>query len=286
MSGERPDLIVAVSDLHAGSTCGLMPAGGVRLEGQALYSPGPESKQLWRYWLDLWKEVGDRKRELGADLAVILNGDLTDGVVFKNQELVNQDTGTQVDIALEVLNPMLELSPETIYVTRGTPSHVGMFAGLERAVARQIGAEQCPNTGHHTAYRWMLNAHGKRIFATHHPPSAGRLVRTRKSQAALNANEVASRFWERGLEPPDLAIFSHKHEPEDTGPVMPHRKGTRVILLGAWQGKTAYAEKVASVSMNQEHHAVALTVHPERQRAVGVEHFVYPIRAKMKEAMV
>lgn len=285
----QPIVIAAASDIHAGSSRGLCPAGGIELDGQALYQPGPKERARWHFWEEFWATVRARQDEVGGRLGVLLNGDLTDGAVFRDQELITRSPGEQVDIAVQCLAPMLDLKPSKVWISRGTPVHVGMHAGLEQAVARRIGAEKDPDTGSWAAYRWLIEAHGRRIFATHHPPSAGRLVRTRKSQAALTANEVASRFTERRgpdgqpLTPPDLAIFSHKHEPEDSGPVMPHRIGTRVLLLGAWQRKTSYAEKVASVALGGEANGFILTVWPDPARPIGVEAFARPLQTVIPE---
>jgi hypothetical protein len=269
-----------------------MPAEGIMLEGEALYQPGPQGRVVWDYWLDLWETVGSRVEQAGARLSVLLNGDLVDGRTFKNQELVSVSIGDQVRIAYEVMRPMMALKPESVYVTRGTPSHVGVFAEAEQGLANMIGAKRDARTGTRTAYNWLLRSHGRLIWATHHPPSAGRLVRTRKSQASLAANEVASRFWERRgadgnpLRPPDIAIFSHKHEPEDSGPVMPNRTGTRAIYLGPWQGKTQYAEKVASVALGLECHACLIEIPPEPWRQVQVDHIVYPRKLIMEEVEI
>ncbi len=280
------EVLVAVSDLHCGSVHGLCHEDGVTMEGETYWRPGPAGIERWGYWHNFWVEVGRRVREVNGRLSVLVNGDLTEGNGFRDTEVVSKDVGLQVEICTRALEPMLDLSPHKIYVTRGTGVHVGFQAALERAVARNIGAEPDPVTRSPAAYFWLLNINGKRVYATHHPPSKGRLVRTRQSQAALAANEVASRFLElkgedgRPVSPPDIAIFSHGHEPSDTGPVLPHRMGTRAVYLGAWQSKTQYAHKVAPVAQDCYHGAI-LFFHPGRQ--VIIEHLVYPPVKRVEE---
>jgi len=281
----QPDLLAAVSDIHGGSLHGLCPPEGIELQGGARFIPTTATKERWSYWLDYWREVAARKKELGAKLSVLLNGDLVDGTKYQDESI---DTGgsIQIKVATACLGPMLACEPEHVFVTRGTPSHVGRQAEYEEVVARRAGAMLDPKTKTHAAYFWLLQSHGRTIFATHHPPQGWRLVRTRGSQAALAANEVASRFWERKgedgrpLTPPHLAIFAHKHEPADSGPVLPHRHGTRALYLGAWQGKTQYAEKVAPVAWN-ESHGILITIWPEAWRQEMVEHFVYPLKLQL-----
>ena len=263
-----------------------MPAEGVKLEGEAVWKPGPKGVALWRYWLDMCATVKTRLEETGANLVLLINGDLTDGRVFRDQDLVDIDLSSQVKVALTCLAPLVALKPRKVFVTRGTPVHVGPKGSLENAIARSIGAEVHPETKTRSGYKWNLECYGRKILAAHHPPSAGRLPRTRKSQQVLNANTVANLYWERGLECPDFVFWSHIHEPCDTGPAMPHRTEPRVIVLGPWQRRTQYAHRVAGNAMGQEHHACLLTIWPDRNRTPYVEHLMYPKRYKLTEVKV
>ena len=54
---KRPVVLAITSDHHTGSTLGLCPPEGVRLDDDGSYKPSRAQLWLWANWLDYWKAV-------------------------------------------------------------------------------------------------------------------------------------------------------------------------------------------------------------------------------------
>ena len=95
--------IAVFSDLHAGSTVALMPPGFRTIEGTTM-DHTPIQAWLWSCWLDgqAWLDS-----VMGADpYALVLNGDLTEGVHHGTKQIISPDVLDHVACALEITRPM------------------------------------------------------------------------------------------------------------------------------------------------------------------------------------
>ena len=116
------DFVVVISDLHCGSSVGLMPPVFARVdEGPALRQNKPQ-RWLWRWWEDFWGKwlpsvVGKGK------WALVINGDLVEGCHHRNVQ-IHPDVIVHKRIAEDVLIPVSSGS-EATYVIKGTECHTG-----------------------------------------------------------------------------------------------------------------------------------------------------------------
>lgn len=238
------DVWAIVSDLHCGSTLGLVPERGVRLDDGGWYQPTFYQTALWDCWKSYWAEVKATLKR-GDRLILEINGDALDGDHHKTGQIISKNlAATQHEIAETVLAPALELEPKAIHVVRGTEVHVGSSAEYEERLARSIGAEQHPRTGAYS--RWHLQAISQDVFMDFaHHGAVGKLPHTRSNPAKTLAMKIAHAAFKKKVRAPDVVYRSHCHQGADTGEEMP----VRVIQTRGWQLSTAFVERIAAGSL-------------------------------------
>lgn len=255
-----PVTILLASDTHCGSTVGLCPPEGPRLDDGQVVEPSKAQRWLWQCWTDLHTRAYATRRRHGGPLWVILNGDLVDGPGHHGTtQSMSNHPDAQAYIASETFKVTQDLKPERLFVVRGTEVHTGTAGNVEEGIAKSLGAERDPET--HLWSRWhlRLRVHGRLIDAQHHGKGLGRLPHTKQN----GANALAWRVWqvyaERGLEPPALVVRSHLHQYADS--FSAHRR-TRGLFLPSFQLKTAYVHKVAADEI-ADVGGVIVVVHPD-----------------------
>src|SRR5262249_8643486 len=135
---------IVVSDTHCGSFYGLLPPDFLTFEGvPKLQNVGQQ--YLWKCWLDF----SIRAEEFKPDF-VIANGDLVDGLQFKNHgaELSLSNWKDQRDAAIKCLKVLRSVTRKAKwYFVQGTPYHVGNFGEAEEDIAEAMGATPYPSVG-------------------------------------------------------------------------------------------------------------------------------------------
>lgn len=241
------DVWACVSDLHCGSTLGLCPSTGARLDDGGHYSPSQPQLKLWACWLDYWQTVGAALLP-GDRLYVALNGDLVDGDHHKTAQIITKNLpATQHNICIETLAPMLALEPAGIAVIRGTEAHVGGSGSYEERIAHglsDLGHKTiCPSTGY-SHWHFQALSGGVMLDFAHHG-SVGRLPHTRLNALGTLSMRITNAAANSGQRIPDVAIRSHMHQWGDTG----DNFRTRVLQMGAWQLSTAYVHRIHAGAM-------------------------------------
>lgn len=252
-------LLVAVSDLHCNSTIGLCPSEGVEFDEGGRYIPSHAQEWQWDRWLSFWDTVDQERRRTKSRLFLLFNGDLVDGIAHHgNTSFITANAGIQQYVAEQTLLVPKKLKPERVWVVRGTEVHVGSGGYNEEALAKWLRAEREPEA--HTWSRWIarLNLYGVRIDARHHG-RVGTRPWTRANAPNALAQEIVLSHVERGLDPPHLALRSHKHTYADTF----NNYVTRVISLPAWQLATPYAHKVVTEQVMADIGGVLVYIHPD-----------------------
>lgn len=258
MSAKKPVVVANVSDLHMGSTLGLCPSEGVRLDDDGAYKPS--KAQLWTAdcWENrFWVEVAERRQQDKAELWVVYNGDLAEGDHHGTSQIISRNPEPAAYIAGRILGVPKALKPERTFVVRGTEAHVGPAGATEEAWARMIGAERNPETRTWSWWRLRFEIHGVRFDYQHHGRTGTRPW-TKTSVVGALAAEIFYEHARAGIPHPHLAIRSHRHTYADSYDAHP----TRVIQTPAWQLKTAHAHKVAPESI-ADIGGVIVTVYPD-----------------------
>jgi hypothetical protein len=260
VASKRPVIIAVTSDHHTGSTLGLCPPEGVRLDDDGTYHPSKAQKWTWDCWEDYWRTV-KAKRE-GADLWCVYNGDLADGDHHNTPQIISRNPEPAAYISERVFGVPADLKPERQFVIRGTEVHVGPSGATEEAWARRMRAERNPETKTWSWWHLRFEVHGVRFDFQHHGRTGTRPW-TRTSVVGALAAEIFYEHAASGNPHPHLAIRSHRHVQADSYDAHP----TRVIQTPAWQLKTAFAHKIAPESI-ADIGGIIVTVTPDGQYEV------------------
>lgn len=240
---EKAITLFLASDTHCGSTVGLCPPEGVRLDDGQEVTPSKPQNWLWWCWEQAHKRAREAAKEAGGPLWVVLNGDLVDGDHHGTSQIMSRHPDAQHYIAERTFGLTQDLKPERLFVVRGTEVHTGTSGSAEEGIAKRLGAERDPET--HLWSRWHLRlmVHGQLLDVQHHGKGLGRLPHTKQN----GANSLAWRVWqtwaERGLAPPRLVVRSHLHQWADSYGA---NRQTRALFLPSFQLKTAYVHRVAA----------------------------------------
>ncbi len=244
-------LVAIVGDIHSNSTVALCPPR-VQLDDGGEYVASQPQRWIWRQWLVYWKEIEERRAALNARLFVVLNGELADDNHHATTQLITRNPADQLKTALRVLEPMTALlqDGDRVFVTRGTEAHSGLSSSMDETLARELGAENCSETGKNGAKDANLpfslqvlriEAEGVRFDVAHHPPGGGgRRPWTRGSFAQTLAAMAFFEAAERGEKPPHLLVRGHVHRPGDSYDAYP----VRALVLPSWQLSTAYGYRI------------------------------------------
>ncbi|HYF35617.1 MAG TPA: hypothetical protein VD994_10035 [Prosthecobacter sp.] len=200
----KPRAALVLSDIHCGSTYGLLPPGFTTLEGNEVKQNGLQ-KWLWDCWLDatnLWLS-----QILGSDLFIlIVNGDAMEGRHHKTKEVISPDDGDDLEASIQVLEPLAKRAAAT-FVVEGTECHTH---NLENVLGRRIGARKCEDTGHHSFRRLDLTIAGTRIIAQHHIATSARTWTEATALGAFLANEQLEAV-NNGEAIPRVLLSAHRH---------------------------------------------------------------------------
>lgn len=232
-------VLAVVSDLHVGSTLGLLAPGSMGEDGMPLeLSPG--QRWMWGCWKAFWSEIWTLKTKYGRRLVVVVNGDLCDGDGNAVVQRWTRDLRVQVDAATLLLGPIAQMA-DVVFTTRGTPFHNRHGGQADAAVAERIGSREVD--GQPAAYRLLVELEGVLLDVAHHVS-----LSTRPWTTGGNVNRLAAMIRDQaadGVVVPDLVVRSHAHACADSGTA----RKPRVIVTPAWQLITEFVGRINSVAM-------------------------------------
>lgn len=197
--------LVVVSDLHVGSTVGLLYPGFITAEGNKV-EQNKIQKWLWAAWKDLWEDwlparIGKSK------FAVVINGDLVEGLHHHTTQVISPDFGDHIRAAQQCLVPISKLKPASIFVTEGTESHT---RNSETTLGEIIGAEKDPNTERYAFPRLDLEICGTRCCFFHHTATTKRAYLESGDFSRTLGNERIESA-RAGLPIPKVVGMAHRH---------------------------------------------------------------------------
>lgn len=230
--------LVVVSDLHVGSTLGVLHPGFKTLEGNSV-GQNPIQKWLWKAWKHLWEvEVPSF---VGKDkFAVVINGDLVEGIHHGTKQVISPDFGDHVRAVQQVLVPVTKLAPAHIFITEGTESHT---RNSETTIGEIIGAEQDPATERYAFPRLDLNIAGAHCVFFHHIGTTTRPYLEGSSLSTMLGVE-RQEAARSGTKIPLVIGCAHRHRhgyfSDGQGMIM---------VTGAFQALTRFGHKVVPAAV-------------------------------------
>ena len=244
-------LLVAVSDVHAGSTVGPCGPKGIELDDGQTMMPSRLQLDLYNFWMEFWAFVEEFIQDEDLEIEkshLLLNGDLVDGWHHQTHQTVSVQNSPMMRMFLSLWDDgPARIDWESVRIARGTSSHVGKGAEREEGIARVLRTDRKiplvldPDTGTRSSYWHRFDIEGVRFDARHHG-RMGKRAHTKDAYIRWYAQDIWLSHLRDGDQIPDIAIRSHFHQFADSG-VM-HKMGTRVVALPAWQHLTEFGHRI------------------------------------------
>lgn len=231
--------IICVSDLHVGSTAGLCPPGGIRLDGGNRHIPNKFQMGIWRFWRHFW---GTWVPQVTADAkvqAIVINGDAIEGLHHNITGVVSTSKEDQRAAAEEILEPLKAIS-KRIFLVRGTEAHGGGMGEDEEELGRSLKTVR-NEVGDYTWWQVWLEL-GKHTFqfAHHIETTSSAAYESSAPMREMITGLVEAAQWGRPM--PDVFVRSHRHRfIEIPLPTIAGR--IRIVITPAWQLRTPNVEK-------------------------------------------
>jgi hypothetical protein len=244
------DVIVALGDLHSGSTQALMPENFMTAEGNAIQQ-NKVQRGIGDAWLDLTTK---RLPEILADdkFTAVLMGDLIEGTHHHTKEVISPSKYDQNECALQLLKPVvtgwhdddwnqkceLGLQCESVYLLKGTELHSGQS---ELAIGKALHAKLNPDK-QRAFDKLFLDVHGCRCVFQHHVVTAMRTY-LEASGIGIQLNHEQLEAAKSGEPLPKVAGYAHRHR---FGCFM-DASGI-VFVSPPWQGLTRHGHRVVNAA--------------------------------------
>lgn len=234
----RPELVLVLSDLHVGSTVGLMPPGTTTVNKNEI-KPNAIQDFLWASWQDMlgWVEG----ETAGSNYAIVINGDIIEGDHHGTKEIWGKDTSDHVTAAETLLRPLLSRCSH-FFIVQGTECHTNNH---EISIGKILRAQINPDTNLPAFARLHLTVRGCRCAFRHHIGTSIRAWTGATQLAAVLAEETIQAV-NNGEQPPQVVCAAHRHK----FGTYSNGRGT-VIVSPPWQMLTRHGHKVVPEARTQ-----------------------------------
>ena len=228
---------------------GLCPPDGAAMDGGGTYKPSRFQRKMWLWWEEFWHDWVPRVCR-GDPFGVVCLGEPIDGTHHGSVTQFTQNLVVQGNLAIKILQPIVELCEGRFWMLRGTEAHDGKSGQQAERVAREVKA--IPNReGQHARYRLrkLVGHPGTKpskcalVDCIHQIGTTGRQhYETSAPHAELIEAFTEAGRW--GRRPPDAIVRGHRHRFIKTE--VPTKSGRAMAIVApGWQGKTPFAYRVA-----------------------------------------
>jgi hypothetical protein len=230
---KKPSILVVCSDLHCGSSVGLMPPDSENLAGNTIgFGKNKHQEWLWECWQNALGQVADHAA--GDPYAVLVNGDATEGIHHRSPEVVASLIENHCTMAAEALRPLTSKAAAT-FITKGTECHTH---NIETYLAKLIGAQD-----EVAREKWLINIHGCAVDATHHIGATSRAY-LEASALSITLGNARLNSVRAGHPVAQVYLRAHRH----CGGVYSDGSGL-IGVTGGWQFLTRHGHKVVPDSI-------------------------------------
>lgn len=226
-------LVCVLSDLHAGSTLGLLPPNFITLEGNEV-TPNAIQQWLWQCWLDAIEFIKTVKGD--DEMVLVCNGDALEGNHHRTKQIISPDVADHVNAAYAILEPVVQLASKS-YMVLGTECHTGT---REISLANMLGFERNPDsTKKNRAFdKLQIEVNGVPTDFRHHTNCTTRPYLESGMMGPMLAAEILEAVRNNET-PPRVVCGAHRH-----------RYGTfsdghaMMVISAPWQALTRHGGKV------------------------------------------
>jgi len=223
-----PRLLVVVSDLHCGSTVGLMPPDAENMAGNTLgFGSNHHQRWLWECWSDAQQRVATLTN--GEPYALLCNGDATEGIHHRSPEVVASLIENHAQMAATALRPLAEKAA-AVFLTKGTECHTH---DIESYLASLLGARDGK-----AREKWLIDIDGCIVDATHHIGATSRAYLEASAMSIVMGNARLNSI-RAGHPAAQVYLRAHRH----CGGVYSDGSGM-LAITGGWQFLTRHGHKV------------------------------------------
>lgn len=254
--------VLVLADLHVGSSVAPWPAKQPLADG-GKWGVNRYQKWLNRCWSDMLVEVSHTQID-----ALVLLGDIIQGVNPRDGQLVTNRVGIQCAAAEMLLRPLAEQIPTRYYV-RGTEWHEGKSSEHVEDLATRLGCKPHPRTESPTWRRLYLDIGGHVVDMMHHvgTTSIAQYSATGPLRDAYNHKlELVSKH---GRQAPllEMSVRAHRHTY-----VYVRKDGIQAVTCPCFQLGTAFSDARANVVLSD---IGWLLIEGDKQ-GLGVRERIYP----------
>jgi hypothetical protein len=227
--------LLVVNDTHVGSTVAIWPEGQPIQDG-GTYAPNIVQRWLMRQWETMLAEVA----ALPAKPTLVLLGDVIQGGLGKDTQLVTNLASVQASAAIRLLEPLVALC-ETVYFIRGTEWHEGAVSDNVELAARTLGGKRNPTTGGYTWPSLYVDLGGPVIHLAHHigVSSVPAYEATIPTRELLTMLMELSRNWPKDTPNLQMIVRAHRHR----GVHVQLPPSLHAMVVPGWQMATAFADR-------------------------------------------
>jgi hypothetical protein len=195
---------------------------------------------IWEKWIEFW-QTWVPKVTCNEPYVVVHNGDVIDGIHHNSTTQISHNIEDQIELAYQVLAPVVEKCQGRYYHVRGTEAHVGKSALYEEQLAKRLGA--IPLKGQYARWELWKEVGKGLVHFMHHIGTTG----SNHYESTAVHKELIEAFTEAGRwgrRPPDVVCRSHRHRCIETR--VPNGIGyaTSFVTPG-WQLRTPFAYRIA-----------------------------------------
>lgn len=245
-------LLLSLSDMHSGGTTALFVNRFWQGKHQN-HTPNAQQAEIYKHF-EACAEYGKTARK-NKRLIMVHNGDAIEGVHHGSIQAITPIKDEQSEIHIELMDTFLQCvkfdrkAGDRLYYTSGTESHTN---NKEDKIAKDLPTEKNEDGGRVWDFL-ELNINGRKVWYLHHGKGRG----SGANEGNTLRNWLKDIYWEcvkRNIEPPDVVVSGHTHQPSYNTYVIRHNDGFHTIhgiICPSWQSKTRYAWKVAPVDVNE-----------------------------------
>lgn len=228
------DMVVIVSDLHAGSSYGLMP-DNFTLHGGQVVRPNALQRWLLACWYDFW--AWSKIRTRGLKWAFVLDGDAIEGIHHRTTEVISAEAKDHAVAAVKLLEQVAG-DADYSFLVEGTECHTSV---AEHSIAEKIGAVKCKMGSGHSLHAWpqlALNVNGCCGIIRHHISTTTRpYLEATQLSVQLGVDRIES--IRANTPAPRFLVSAHRHQYGH------YSDGDAVsVVCPPWQGLTRHGRKV------------------------------------------
>jgi len=241
--------IVVISDTHCGCRMGLCHPNGMPIDDGGTVLPSQLQLKVWAWWEEFWGEWVPMATK-GEPYVVVHNGDAIDGVHHNSTTQMSHNLQDQVDLAYDILKPVVDKCDGRYYHIRGTEAHVSKSGREEENLAKMLDAIPTIDNSKKQHARWelWLEMGGELIHFLHH---IGTTASSAHESSAVNA-EISAMLHESarwGLKKPTIVVRSHRHRSIEVRLPSQNNRYITGVVTPAWQLKTPFTYKIAGARL-------------------------------------